>query len=62
MHHLPREAERRMGRAERAGVIGWTVKEGVVYDAPEVLEGGAEMLRQQKKERGMDPKAPLPRP
>jgi hypothetical protein len=49
------------GRAERVGGIRWTIKDGVVYDARQLLEDVAEMVRQQKIERGMDPEAPLPR-
>ena len=49
------------GRAERVGGIHWTIKDGVVYDARQLLEDVAEMVRQQKIERGMDPEAPLPR-
>ncbi len=49
------------GRAERVGRIRWTIKDGVVYDAHQLLEDVAEMVRQQKMERGMDPEAPLPR-
>ena len=49
------------GRVERVGGIRWTIKDGVVYDARQLLEDVAEMVRQQKMERGMDPEARLPR-
>jgi imidazolonepropionase-like amidohydrolase len=47
--------------AERVGGIRWTVKDGIVFDAPRLLEDVAEMVRRQKTERGMEPNAPLPR-
>jgi imidazolonepropionase-like amidohydrolase len=49
------------GLAERVGGIRWTVKDGIVYDARQLLEDVAEMVRAQKVERGMVPDAPLPR-
>jgi imidazolonepropionase-like amidohydrolase len=48
-------------QAERVGGILWTVKDGIVYDAKQLLEDVAEMVRAQKVERGMAPQAPLPR-
>jgi hypothetical protein len=49
------------GEVERVGGIRYTIKDGIVYDARQLLEDVAEMVRQQKIERGMDPEAPLPR-
>ncbi len=47
--------------AVRVGGISYTIKDGIIYDAKQLLEDVAEMVRQQKIERGMDPEAPLPR-
>ncbi len=47
--------------AVRVGGIRYTIKDGIIYDAGQLLEDVAEMVRQQKIERGMDPGAPLPR-
>jgi imidazolonepropionase-like amidohydrolase len=49
------------GEAVRVGGVLYTIKDGVVYDARRLLEDVAEMVRQQKIERGMDPDGPLPR-
>jgi hypothetical protein len=49
------------GEAIRVGGVRYTIKDGIVYDARQLLEDVAEMVRQQKIERGMDPDAPLPR-
>ncbi len=49
------------GQPTRVGGIVYTVKDGIIYDARQLLEDVAEMVRQQKIERGMDPDAPLPR-
>ncbi len=49
------------GEATRVGGIRYTIKDGIVYDARQLLEDVAEMVRQQKIEREMDPDAPLPR-
>ncbi len=48
-------------QVERVGGILYTIKDGIVYDAKALLESVAEMVRQQKIERGMAPDAPLPR-
>jgi hypothetical protein len=45
----------------RVGGVRYTVKDGIVYDARQLLEDVAEMVRRQKVERGMAPDAPLPR-
>jgi hypothetical protein len=49
------------GEAGRVGGVLYTIKDGIVYDARRLLEDVAEMVRQQKIERGMDPDGPLPR-
>ena len=49
------------GEATRVGGIRYTIKDGIIYDARQLLEDVAEMVRQQKIERGMDPDGPLPR-
>jgi hypothetical protein len=49
------------GRAERVGGVRWTIKDGIIYDARQLLEEVAEMVRAQKVERGMAPEAPLPK-
>jgi hypothetical protein len=49
------------GQPTRVGGVRYTVKDGIIYDARQLLEDVAEMVRQQKIERGMDPDAPLPR-
>jgi cytosine/adenosine deaminase-related metal-dependent hydrolase len=45
----------------RVGGIRYTIKDGIVYDAKQLLEDVAEMVREQKRERGMDPDEPLRR-
>jgi imidazolonepropionase-like amidohydrolase len=49
------------GEPVRVGGIRWTIKDGIIYDARQLLEDVAEMVRRQKIERGWDPNAPLPR-
>jgi len=49
------------GKPTRVGGVKYTIKDGIVYDARQLLEDVAEMVRAQKRERGMDPQAPLPR-
>ncbi|MEX2530568.1 MAG: amidohydrolase family protein [Gemmatimonadota bacterium] len=46
---------------ERVGGVKYTIKDGIVYDAKQLMADVAEMVREQKVERGMDPDAPLPR-
>ncbi|MEX2531280.1 MAG: amidohydrolase [Gemmatimonadota bacterium] len=46
---------------ERVGGVRYTIKDGIVYDARQLLEDVAEMVQQQKIERGMEPDARLPR-
>jgi len=47
------------GRPERVGGIEYTVKGGIVYDARQLLEDAAQMVREEKARLGMDPEAPL---
>jgi len=49
------------GEATRVGGVRWTIKDGIIYDARQLLEDVAQMVREQKVERGMTPDAPLPR-
>ncbi|MEX2528246.1 MAG: amidohydrolase family protein [Gemmatimonadota bacterium] len=49
------------GEVERVGGVKYTIKDGIVYDARQLLADVAEMVRDQKRERGMAPDAPLPR-
>lgn len=49
------------GRPERVGGVKYTIKDGIVYDARQLLADVAEMVREQKVERGMAPDARLPR-
>jgi cytosine/adenosine deaminase-related metal-dependent hydrolase len=44
---------------ERAGGVRYTIKDGIVYDARQLLEDVAEMVRQAKEEAGMAPGADL---
>jgi imidazolonepropionase-like amidohydrolase len=41
------------GRAERVGGVKYTIKDGIVYDAKQLLRDVAEMVEEQKKERGI---------
>jgi imidazolonepropionase-like amidohydrolase len=41
------------GELERVGGITYTIKDGIVYDAKELLADVREMVRQQKRERGI---------
>ena len=38
-------------RTERVGGIKYTIKDGIVYDAKELLEDVARMVEKQKRER-----------
>ena len=40
------------GMAERVGGILWTIKDGIVYDAKQLLADVREMVAAQKRERG----------
>jgi hypothetical protein len=41
------------GRAERVGGVRWTIKDGIVYDAKELLADVRRMVAEQKRERGI---------
>lgn len=43
------------GKAERVGGIKWTVKDGIVYDAKQLLADVARMVEKQKQERAKMP-------
>lgn len=44
---------------ERVGGVQYTIKDGIVFDAPQLLSDVEEMVRQAKEEAGMAPSAPL---
>ena len=44
---------------ERVGGVRWTIKDGIVYDAKQLLADVREMVKQEKLELGMDPKVPM---
>jgi len=46
-------------RVERVGGVRWTIKDGIVYDAKQLLADVREMVSKEKLERGMDPKVPM---
>ncbi len=50
---------RETDRVERVGGVRWTIKDGVIYDARELLRDVREMVDAQKAERGMPP-SPMP--
>ena len=39
-------------RIERIGGVRWTVKDGIVYDAPALLESVARMVEEQRTRQG----------
>ncbi|HZD05635.1 MAG TPA: hypothetical protein VE173_11965, partial [Longimicrobiales bacterium] len=41
------------GRAERRGGVRYTIKDGIVYDAKQLLADVATMVEAQKRERGI---------
>ena len=41
------------GLSERKGGIGYTIKDGIIYDAKALLEDVARMVERQKRERGI---------
>lgn len=49
------------GKPERVGGVRYTIKDGIVYDAKQLLADVAEMVRKQKVARGMAPDAKLVR-
>jgi imidazolonepropionase-like amidohydrolase len=48
------------GRVQRVGGVRWTVKDGIVYDARQLLADVRDMVRVNKQAAGMDPDLPLP--
>ena len=44
---------------ERVGGIRYTIKDGIVYDTPELLCEIRDMVREQKRSRGI-PEGPMP--
>ncbi|MCG6955938.1 MAG: amidohydrolase family protein [Gemmatimonadetes bacterium] len=47
------------GKVERVGGVRWTIKDGIVYDARQLLDDVAKMVRDAKVKAGMAPDAPL---
>ena len=47
------------GEVERVGGIRYTIKDGIVYDTPELLREIRDMVREQKRSRGI-PEGPMP--
>ncbi|MFN0179181.1 MAG: amidohydrolase family protein [Gemmatimonadales bacterium] len=43
------------GRVERYGGVRWTVKDGIVYDAPALLEDVRKMVADEKRRMGIEP-------
>ncbi|MEX2531909.1 MAG: amidohydrolase family protein [Gemmatimonadota bacterium] len=50
--HLRLNAE--TGQVERVGGVKYTIKDGIVYDAKQLLADVAEMVEEQKRERGIE--------
>ncbi len=50
------------GGVERVGGVKYTIKDGVIYDAKQMLEDVKAMVREAKTEAGMSPDKPLPDP
>ena len=44
---------------ERVGGIRYTIKDGIIYDTPEMLKEIRDMVRKQKQSRGI-PEGPMP--
>ncbi len=47
------------GEVERVGGVRWTIKDGIVYDAPALLEDVRQMVNASKAELGLPP-SPMP--
>lgn len=47
------------GRMERVGGVRWTIKDGIIYDAPQLLADVAEMVKAARAEAGLPP-PPMP--
>ena len=41
------------GKPERIGGVKYTIKDGIIYDAKQLLRDVAEMVDEQKRERGI---------
>lgn len=41
------------GIAERVGGVRWTIKDGIIFDAKELLADVRRMVKEQKRERGI---------
>ena len=41
------------GKTERVGGVRWTIKDGIIYDAKELLADVRRMVNEQKRERGI---------
>ncbi|MEM8487806.1 MAG: amidohydrolase family protein [Bacteroidota bacterium] len=50
------------GAVERVGGVKYTIKDGVIYDAKQMLEDVKAMVRAAKTEAGLSPDKPLPDP
>ncbi len=50
------------GVVERVGGVKYTIKDGVIYDAKQLLEDVKAIVQDAKSEAGMPPNAPLPDP
>lgn len=46
-------------KVERVGGVRWTIKDGIVYDAKQLLADVRSMVRAEKIERGMNPDLPM---
>jgi hypothetical protein len=46
------------GEPERVGGVRWTIKDGIVYDAKQMLADVAEMVQRQKDSPAMEPETP----
>lgn len=47
-------------KVERVGGVRWTIKDGIVYDARQLLADVREMVKQEKVEAGINPLLPMP--
>ena len=50
--------DRETNQVGRVGGVRYTIKDGIVYDAQQLLEDVREMVRKQKEERGIVSDAP----
>ena len=47
------------GRVERVGGVRWTIKDGIVYDAYQLLADVREIVRAEKRALGINPDVPM---